>query len=103
MTRKRHQGGGAMSASTMRSSDAITDTEAWSAVTRRDGAYDGTFVYAVRTTGVYCRPSCASRQPKRENVRFYRDMEEAEAAGFRACKRCKPRSSATRARSELVD
>src|SRR5262249_45702152 len=60
-------------------------------------------VYAVRTTGVYCRPSCASRKPKRENVRFYRGAAEAEAAGFRACKRCDPRSKAPRGRSAIVE
>lgn len=56
----------------------------------RDGRYDGLFVTAVKTTGVYCRPSCAARQPKRENVVFYDGCAEAEAAGFRACKRCRP-------------
>ena len=60
----------------------------WSAVLANDAAHDGAFVYAVRTTGVYCRPSCRSRPPKRENTAFYPDPTDAEAAGFRACNRC---------------
>jgi len=67
-----------------------TDDERWSAVVRRDSNADGTFYYSVRTTGVYCRPSCAARRARRENVRFYASCEEAEQAGFRACKRCQP-------------
>lgn len=68
------------------------DTEAarWQAVLARDPAADGHFVYAVRTTGVYCRPSCPSRAARRENVRFFTLHAEAEAAGFRPCRRCRP-------------
>ncbi len=62
----------------------------WRAVTTRDVSQDGVFVYAVKTTGIYCRPSCASRKPKRENVTFFRSPELAERAGYRACKRCRP-------------
>lgn len=62
----------------------------WEAVVRRDKRADGEFVYAVRTTGVYCRPSCPSRTAKRENVEFFDTNELAAAAGYRACKRCKP-------------
>ena len=62
----------------------------WAAVAARDPAFDGQFFIAVDTTGVYCRPSCPSRRPNRANVRFYDTAEEAERAGFRACKRCKP-------------
>jgi AraC family transcriptional regulator, regulatory protein of adaptative response / methylated-DNA-[protein]-cysteine methyltransferase len=62
----------------------------WTAVVQRDPKADGSFVYAVKTTGVYCRPSCASRPAKRQNVVFYRGPEAAEAAGYRACKRCRP-------------
>jgi AraC family transcriptional regulator of adaptative response/methylated-DNA-[protein]-cysteine methyltransferase len=65
----------------------------WTAVATRDAAADGNFVFAVKTTGVYCRPSCASRQPRRENVVFYRAPEAAEAAGYRACKRCRPKDT----------
>lgn len=62
----------------------------WAAVERRDRRADGVFYYSVRTTGVYCRPSCASRLARRENVTFYSTREEAERAGFRPCKRCRP-------------
>ncbi len=70
----------------------MLDLEAcWTAVENRDAAADGNFVYAVRTTGVYCRPGCASRLPRRKNVAFYETTAAAEAAGFRPCKRCRPR------------
>ena len=59
----------------------------WAAVQRRDAAADGQFLYSVKTTGVYCRPSCAARPARRENVAFHADPAAAEAAGFRACKR----------------
>jgi AraC family transcriptional regulator, regulatory protein of adaptative response / methylated-DNA-[protein]-cysteine methyltransferase len=62
----------------------------WAAVQMRDAQFDGEFVYAVRTTGVYCRPSCPSRPAKRGNVEFHSTNTAAAAAGFRACKRCKP-------------
>ena len=67
-----------------------SDDAKWAAVAKRDAAFDGAFYYSVKTTGVYCRPSCASRLAKRENVRFHKTSAEAEAAGFRACKRCMP-------------
>jgi len=66
------------------------EAERWAAVTRRDRAADGHFFYSVDTTGVYCRPSCAARRPKRENVRFHDSCAAAERAGFRPCKRCRP-------------
>lgn len=69
---------------------AIDDTRAWQAVIARDRAFDGRFVTGVHSTGIYCRPSCAARHPRRENVRFYASIAEAEAAGLRACKRCLP-------------
>jgi len=65
----------------------------WAAVLERDARQDGRFVYAVKSTGVYCRPSCPSRRPRRENVAFFGAPEEAERAGYRACRRCAPRSS----------
>ncbi|MFN7572385.1 MAG: bifunctional DNA-binding transcriptional regulator/O6-methylguanine-DNA methyltransferase Ada [Betaproteobacteria bacterium] len=71
-----------------------TDAARWQAVTTRDRAADGSFVFAVRTTGVYCKPSCASRPPRRENLRFFADGAAARAAGFRACKRCRPDDAA---------
>jgi AraC family transcriptional regulator of adaptative response/methylated-DNA-[protein]-cysteine methyltransferase len=74
----------------------------WQAVTSRDAAADGAFVYSVRTTGVYCRPTCPARLAKRENVRFHATCQEAEAAGFRACKRCKPRGESPAERQAAV-
>jgi AraC family transcriptional regulator of adaptative response/methylated-DNA-[protein]-cysteine methyltransferase len=62
----------------------------WKAVCERDASFDGKFFFAVSTTGVYCRPSCASRAPRAEHVRFFDSAEEAERAGFRACLRCRP-------------
>src|SRR6266853_2180372 len=67
-----------------------SDEDRWAAVVRRDRGAEGVFYYSVRTTGVYCRPSCAARLARRENVRFHSSCEEAEAAGFRPCKRCRP-------------
>src|SRR6266849_3910478 len=70
------------------------DAERWAAVQCRDRDADGVFFHSVRTTGVYCRPSCAARLARRENVRFHASCEEAEAAGFRPCKRCRPNEAA---------
>ncbi|WP_442809104.1 bifunctional DNA-binding transcriptional regulator/O6-methylguanine-DNA methyltransferase Ada [Trinickia soli] len=67
-----------------------TENERWEAVAARDAQADGAFFYAVATTGVFCRPSCASRLPRRENVAFFGTPDEARAAGFRPCKRCRP-------------
>ena len=69
---------------------AFNEDRAWQAFTRRDRSFDGRFVIGVLTTGIYCHPSCAARQPRRENVRFFADGAEARAAGLRACKRCRP-------------
>ncbi|WP_334149065.1 bifunctional DNA-binding transcriptional regulator/O6-methylguanine-DNA methyltransferase Ada [Hyphomicrobium sp.] len=66
------------------------ETLYWNAIKARDRSFDGTFFYAVATTGVYCRPSCPARLAKRENVTFHTSCAAAEAAGFRPCKRCKP-------------
>jgi AraC family transcriptional regulator of adaptative response/methylated-DNA-[protein]-cysteine methyltransferase len=66
------------------------DADRWAASLARDGSRDGEFYICVTTTGIYCRPSCPARRPKRENVRFHATCADAEAAGFRACKRCKP-------------
>ena len=67
-----------------------TDDQAWAAVLARDRGFDGRFVTGVLTTGIYCRPSCAARHPRRENVRFFRDGAGARAQGLRACLRCRP-------------
>jgi len=71
-----------------------SDDERWTAVLDRDSTANGLFFYSVRTTGVYCRPSCAARLPRRENVRFHASCVAAEMAGFRACKRCRPNEAA---------
>lgn len=68
----------------------MSPTERWQAVLARDRRFDGAFVYAVRSTGIYCRPSCASRRPRRTQVTFYPIPEAAEREGFRACRRCHP-------------
>jgi AraC family transcriptional regulator of adaptative response/methylated-DNA-[protein]-cysteine methyltransferase len=65
----------------------------WQAIVDRDKQFDGQFLYSVKTTGVYCRPSCGARLAKYENVQFHQTCEEAEFAGFRACKRCKPKET----------
>src|SRR4051812_4376201 len=71
--------------------ETMLDQEScWDAVVAHDASQDGNFFYSVKTTGVYCRPGCASRQPLRKNVAFFETKEAAEAAGFRACKRCRP-------------
>ena len=69
------------------------DDPRWKAVLARDAAHDGEFVFAVSSTGVYCRPSCAARRPRRENVHFFLLPDLAEQAGYRACLRCRPKSS----------
>ena len=69
---------------------------AWQAVEARDPRADGRFVLAVRTTGIYCRPVCPARRPRRENVTFFPGPDAAEAAGYRACLRCRPRGGPTR-------
>jgi AraC family transcriptional regulator of adaptative response/methylated-DNA-[protein]-cysteine methyltransferase len=69
----------------------LDEEKCWAAVCAHDASQDGRWFYSVKTTGVYCRPGCASRQPRRENVAFYETVDQAEAAGFRACKRCRPR------------
>jgi AraC family transcriptional regulator of adaptative response/methylated-DNA-[protein]-cysteine methyltransferase len=69
---------------------ATTRDPRWQSIVTREKDADGKFFYSVGTTGVYCRPSCAARLPRPENVRFHASTADAEKAGFRACKRCKP-------------
>lgn len=69
---------------------SMNEGAAWESVLHRDQSADGRFLYAVTTTGIYCRPSCPSRRPKRDNVAFFSSVEAAERAGFRACQRCRP-------------
>jgi len=68
----------------------VSDDAAWTAFMAHDRHSDGRFIVAVTTTGIYCKPSCPARRPKREHVRFYPDADAARASGFRACLRCKP-------------
>jgi methylphosphotriester-DNA--protein-cysteine methyltransferase len=68
----------------------IDDNEAWAAFERRDRRWDGRIIGAVKTTGIYCKPSCPARRPLREHVEFFTDAEGARAAGYRPCLRCKP-------------
>jgi AraC family transcriptional regulator, regulatory protein of adaptative response / methylated-DNA-[protein]-cysteine methyltransferase len=75
------------------SSRQLMDNQRWQSVLQRDRAADGLFLYAVETTGVYCRPSCGARRALRKNVRFYASCDEAERSGFRPCKRCRPREA----------
>ena len=87
------------------------DDERWAAVQGRDAGAEDEFFYSVATTGVYCRPNCPSRRPRREHVRFHASREEAESAGFRACRRCRPhepspgerRAEAVAAACRLID
>ena len=88
-------------AATHLSDQSVTDDRAWRAVIQRDKRFDGEFVYAVQSTGVYCRPSCASRRPLRMNVRFFGSPGDAEASGFRACRRCRPRDEAFKSASDV--
>jgi len=69
--------------------NAVMDKQ-WQQVLARDSHSDGKFVYAVKSTGIYCRPTCPSRRPRRENVNFFSKPQAAERAGFRACRRCQP-------------
>ncbi|MFD1266298.1 bifunctional transcriptional activator/DNA repair enzyme AdaA [Paenibacillus motobuensis] len=64
--------------------------ERWNAIVGNDPAYDGEFFYAVKTTGIFCRPSCKSRPPKMENIRLFENAEQALSENFRPCKRCRP-------------
>jgi AraC family transcriptional regulator of adaptative response/methylated-DNA-[protein]-cysteine methyltransferase len=73
--------------------NATRNDPRWLVVVKREKTADGTFYYSVKTTGVYCRPSCASRLARPENVLFHQTPEDAERAGFRACKRCKPKGA----------
>src|SRR5712692_3243123 len=86
----------------LQSKASSADYQFWGAVVARDSAHDGEFVFAVSTTGVYCRPSCPARRPRRENVQFFSRPEQAERAGYRACLRCRPRSLSGNPQSDGV-
>jgi AraC family transcriptional regulator of adaptative response/methylated-DNA-[protein]-cysteine methyltransferase len=70
--------------------DPRVEESAWAALEQRDARFDGVVFYGVTSTGVFCRPTCPSRRPRRENVRFFASASDAESAGFRACLRCRP-------------
>lgn len=73
----------------METAKPLTD-ELWQAIVGNDASYDGKMIYAIKTTGIFCKPSCKSRMPNRENVYIFENAEEALSANFRPCKRCKP-------------
>lgn len=74
----------------------------WKAVKNSDARFNGAFVYAVNTTGIYCKPSCSSKLPKRENVSFFEDFTKAESNGFRACLRCQPKNETVGEQTKIV-
>jgi AraC family transcriptional regulator, regulatory protein of adaptative response / methylated-DNA-[protein]-cysteine methyltransferase len=84
------------------SRDENNESLHWQAVLARDGSQDGKFVFAVSSTGVYCRPSCPARRPRRVNVTFFLRAEQAEKAGYRACLRCRPQSVSGNGTTETV-
>lgn len=86
-----------------RGTAVLEDEGRWRAVMERDAGSDGAFVYAVLSTGIYCRPSCPSKRPNRQQVRFFGVPEAAEQAGFRACLRCLPRETDADAREPLME
>lgn len=80
----------------------MQDEQRWAAVSARDRDFDGNFVFAVKTTGIYCRPSCPARHARRRNVLFFPTCEAAEHAGFRACLRCRPKEAPNQRQREAV-
>lgn len=83
---------------------AANEEDYWQGVLAKDASFDGIFVYAVRSTGIYCRPSCCARRPRREQVLFFPLPEAAQQAGFRPCKRCSPQDTTTRnPHAELIE
>ena len=80
----------------------LSEDEKWTAILSRDARFDSAFVFAVRSTGIYCRPSCPARRPTAHNVRFFPGSADAEQAGFRPCNRCQPREARS-LKARLVD
>jgi AraC family transcriptional regulator of adaptative response/methylated-DNA-[protein]-cysteine methyltransferase len=80
----------------------VPDLGRWQSVLARDADQDGKFVFAVSSTGIYCRPSCPSRRPRRENVTFFHAAADAEKAGYRACLRCRPKAIGGNRQTEMV-
>src|SRR5712692_5471606 len=83
--------------------NALSDDEKWKAVLSRSDSFDGAFVFAVRSTGIYCRPSCPARRPTKEHVTFFPGSIEAEQSGFRPCLRCQPRVAGPSPKDKLVN
>src|SRR3989442_4959518 len=82
---------------------ALSDDEKWKAVLFRNDSFDGAFVFAVRSTKIYCRPSCPARRPTKEHVTFFPGSIEAEQSGFRPCHRCQPSDTGPSSKDKLVD
>jgi AraC family transcriptional regulator of adaptative response/methylated-DNA-[protein]-cysteine methyltransferase len=91
-----------MASKSVREHDGFMNSTYYDAVVRRDATFDGVFFYGVATTGVYCRPACKSRRPLERNVRFFADPASARAAGFRACRRCRPDEPAAATQPEWL-
>ncbi len=87
----------------MKNNKEISDNEKWQAVIGSSEKYDGLFYYGVRTTGIFCRPSCRAKTPLKKNIAFYSSPKEAIAAGLRPCKRCRPDIEAFQPEVELVN
>ena len=90
-----------MKATTQRTLEPTNDRR-WQAVVDRDGSLDGTFVFGVSSTGIFCRPSCPAKRPRRQNVSFFDHALQAEQAGYRACLRCRPKAVDGNPQSALV-
>ena len=86
-----------------REPNVLSDDEKWKAVLSRNDRFDGAFVFAVGSTGIYCRPSCPARRPSKEHVAFFPGSIEAEESGFRPCQRCQPRDAGPSPKAKLVD
>jgi AraC family transcriptional regulator, regulatory protein of adaptative response / methylated-DNA-[protein]-cysteine methyltransferase len=83
---------------------SLNEKQSWQAIMRRDRTANGTFVFAVRSTGIYCRPSCPARRPTRQQVTFFHQPKEAEDAGFRPCRRCHPQeNNVLEPQAELIE
>ena len=88
--------------STLKPTPARTEARRWQAVLDRDASLDGKFVFGVSSTGIFCRPSCPAKRPRRENVNFFDHALQAEQAGYRACLRCRPKAVDGNPQSALV-
>jgi AraC family transcriptional regulator of adaptative response/methylated-DNA-[protein]-cysteine methyltransferase len=83
--------------------ERVASEEQWRAISSKDSRYDGVFVYGVRSTGIYCKPSCVARRPGRDKIVVFANPEEAERAGFRACLRCLPRFPVNGSRKKIEE